>query len=85
MLDAGVVPVTEGDPSNPGEHHTTLDLMHPAEVDPAGGQAAAVQHREDVQIAAGVFSGDHRHLEGAIAASLQQSVSNPLGRQRGAE
>ncbi|MFO7497269.1 MAG: M28 family peptidase, partial [Desulfobacterales bacterium] len=71
--------------ADPGEHAAVLNFGDSFEVDAAWGQLSAVEHRDQILIRLGILSCHNGHLEWTIAATLQEAVGNPPGRQVSAE
>ena len=83
MGEAGLVPIPNRHATNSGKNPTPVDVSDAIEVNPARGQPSLVQHRQQIPIAAGLLGRHHRHLKGAVTASLEQGICYTQGGELG--
>ena len=79
MGEACLVPIPNRHATNPRKNPTPVDISDAIEVNPARGQPSLVQHRQQIPIAAGLLGRHHRHLKGAVTASLEQGIGYTQG------
>ena len=85
VADRGLVSVAHRHATDPGKDAAVVDLGDAIEIDAPGREPAAVEHRQDIGVALGILGRHHGDLKRPVAASTQQSIGDPKGRQRGLE
>ena len=74
MAEAGLVGVTKGHATDPGEHQAPLDGLQLGEVGPPRSQPTAIEVGEDFLIRGRGGCRHHGEMEGPIALAPQHAV-----------
>ena len=80
MAEAGLVGVTKGHPTDPGEHQAPLDGLQLGEVGPPRSQPTAIEVGEDFLSRGRGGCRHHGEMEGPIALAPQHAVHHAQGR-----